>query len=885
MPLQNGPTPVEKKDEKEARDFIVQSEDIRNLVDNPTSAEEWKQLLELVNHFPDLPDRPTRIQINAFRAVKEVQDINSRNLSSAVIFADKFEDKFGPEQKSKLFLRLAQYIEALRDYEASLGTPKDQRTSIPDFLKPFSPAEVNEKVVMQIANSVFKMQYDIADKVNETEVKEHISPRQTGEDAEVLLLDIIRKNVRAELVLKCLDKDLNLLPNNNAYDELLSDAGIPEPYTERNYVAAKFLAAYTAKCLKRIYKKNPEDEEKIQQLTVAELMIQTSSASTSIAVELVTDAAKEMDLSLLSFLQNRGVNMASFSERLMNDNSMGDEAVMEYMFKELRKEEEPDTDKDPMAQSDFKEDVQLLTTVFLSKNAQTYPVSLVLKQMKAVDKERATGSNTIDNSLAATLTEDDQREMFINLCESVQSKEFTKQLLGTTLLDESDPLYGQTEVILNKILGDGDIKVREAFDLYYLKKVDKFGGITSFMKLVDLLNQHKYVKESMDLQNRYFRSLSELVTLNPEELLNKLDDLGLTEEQKAEVRNIALHAKAEGLEGVSNALLRAESAFENWPEYLALFAAIVFRKQIYKGVKTAVFYNASVDVGQIRRIATMTESELFTHLKLDPTNPDHTNDIKRARAFQAEMKGIDSNLKDAGFKFAGVKSLLGETFQAAKKINPLNPRGGFNIDDAYRASPFGRKAKAIFEARIKLRTGEKLTDLPAVVTEFKSWGKPAAEYINVLAGIEPDPAKLESAMREAGVVESEITTALKALEAQAQSKPTAEQRQLTEAQQRIADLQRAMDALDAKIDAELATMPNIESLQQTLDTLKANRGTPEQRLETLRNLAKNGNVALGDISRIEAAIRTNQTIDFTIETNESTDSSGKASTTFNVKIK
>lgn len=829
MTLENRPTPVQKKDETDTRDFIIQSEGIRNLIDNPTSAEEWKQLLELVNHFPDLPERPTGTQIIAFRAVKEIQDINSRNLSSAVLYADKFKDKFGPEQKAKLFLRLAQYIDALRDYEASLGIPKDQRTSIPDFLKPFSPTEVNEKVVMQIANSVFKMQYDVADQVNKTEVQEMTSPRQTGEDAEVLLLDIIRKNIRVELVLKCLDKNLNLLPTNAAYNELLSDAGMPKPYSERNYVAAKFLAAYTAKCLKRIYKKNPENEEKIQQLTVAELMIQTSSASTSIAVELITDAAKEMDLSLLSFLQNRGVNMASFSERLMSNDSMGDEAVMEYMFKELKEEQEPDPDNDAMAQNNFKEDVQLLTAVFLSKNAQTYPVNLVLKQMKVVNKERESGSNTVDGSLAATLTEDDQREMFMNLCESVQSKEFTKQLLGTTLLDVSDPLYQQIEGILNKILGDGDIKVREAFDLYYLNKVDKFGGITSFMKLVDLLNQHKYVKESMDLQNRYFRSLSELVTLSPDKLLSKLDELGLTEEQKVEVRNIALHAKAEGLEGISNVVLGAESAFENWPEYLVLLGAIYFRKEIYKGIKAAVFYKATVDVGQIRRIATMTESELFTYLKLDPTNPDHINDIRRARSFQAEMRNIDSNLKVAGYKFAGIQSFFGETLQAAKKINPLNPRNGFNIGDAYRASPFGRNAKAIYEARIKLHTGEKLTNLPAVVKEFKSWGKPAGEYIEILAEIEADPVKLENALRDADVAESEIKTALKILATQ--TKPTLEQRQLRELEQNAADVEQADKNLEAADDEQLNTETRqkreIGSERQTV----ADAGEAKQKLK------------------------------------------------------
>lgn len=679
------PRPQQQPQAPEASlpEFMKNVEALGKNLNIPIPIEQWSNIAKQVHVLPELPESPSLQALEQLRQLRARQQDTMSDLQDLVP-AIREGKAIPPMVRDAVFLRLALFLQDRYQLEQTLELPDSEDRELPDFLKPYLPATPSQKITLRISEAMLPMQYDVVESHQLSR-----SPRKIGREA-IQLLQMIAKvgEIKLGHIEACMNDE-----TDGSYHAILKSAGYVEPYDESDMEAVKLLVGYIAKDFDFLQQKLQLDDEEYRQLDLIEGIEHLYSSDMKKSLD---ELLKSVSLKTLFF----GFGSGDLIQDLLNPETFS-RNVLEDLFKPLAN---LDPDANETKKRKFREDAQACFAFFSSPSARRVSVELYLQQV-GNQQPRDDVPKTIASGLEPTA-----KNMVTQIAEKVTEGNIAERLLNAALMPaegERSEEEQQVAVAIHGLIENQEISLREAFELYYLDSIEGGNGFMLALKTIDVLKEHGYTEEAIELQSVYIHNLLRLVATaaDPEDFAKVAKELNFSDRQQREMRNMALWGKEEGL-GILATIQNATDAFiRHAPTALLVTTGlIVFRKQVFKTGKYVFTLGVQFDLDAIDRFVQRSPEKILAEVKARAPKTNLTvRQIQELQGKAAELRTLHSRARVRLTRFFSLKPPF---------VRPLRGAG-----DAWGSWKEGRRAR--LQAKAVAQSVDHLGDVGAMARRLR----------------------------------------------------------------------------------------------------------------------------------------------------------------------
>ncbi|MDB4978221.1 MAG: hypothetical protein JWM56_407 [Candidatus Peribacteria bacterium] len=558
-------------------DYMKNSELIKGALGIDDTPENWKNILDRVRMPLAKPEtsalKSAVVQMELNRKYMQTESLR-RDAASLILAVQALaEDKkiVTPVHKRTTMRYLARYLDARDAYER-LGKWKQALPSeFPLYLTEFVRDESSSGLVLQGTDAILRMQYDVKDKIGIED-----SPQVLVSRSNEILVNAKNRRISMFTILNCLN-GIELKKEDQPYVDFLQLSGYytpgstPEPSKE-DINATKLIVGYIAKNLQTIETVANTEGVKVEQLTIVDALECCLSAHP--LAELASEVQAHISgVSVWNAPDLREVSK-KVSEKMLSKKELPNRMV-QAVLAPMAKLDEKSSSADRTA---FQANAEKVAQFFLEGDAKEISLSRIETHLGPYNEA--------------------QRKMIVDISNKIRSPDMVAQIQQALFVpkDESQwkPMDKNIVAALQKIIGGGDIKAREAFELFYLSSTT--GGMSLPLSYagIRILDEHGEGIMAFDVQHRALRKLADLTLTKVASLPENLSELGLTKEQSVEFSNMVQYLKESGSEASIHWLIKTISFLtSNW-DVIAMIGAVPASIAVWKiklGVDRAAMRN------------------------------------------------------------------------------------------------------------------------------------------------------------------------------------------------------------------------------------------------------------------------------------------------------
>lgn len=496
---------------------------------------EWKAILETLHTLPKAPEGKMGTKAMEKYLEQQLEDMEKqRVIAEKALLAGLSllqKGELTENQKVTILLQVAEYMDMRMKYE--LREFGKTEIFLPPYLAERVKLEGAETSAVGITKYILPMQYDVAEEeglykpeevdrtlvgialYSEKEWKGE-SPRRIAPSATEIAKRMIQIDMPYITVERIWSKSISP-------EELMQEVGYRNA-SESDIRGAKLLMGYLRKkqkTVERAIKILPNmQREKLTMGDVFEFLHDPGLG------ELAGDISRE----LKEVFRGEIPDIQSITEKyFQKDRFLGEKTVAIALAPLLENDNE-----DPVYEKEeYKEN-------FL-KDAQE-----VMKFMKGETEMRMKSIH-----LALANLNNPQRKMVLRMREKLASGEAKEQLLRSLMFDQTDSdemeLQGKVEKAITPLL-EGELIANHAFDIYYLLYSGADTSLLQGFKVTNLLHDYGHIETASELQSHLIGRLTDMADMDMSELDEMFKNTNLSDEQKAELRNVAFYMEEEGVD-------------------------------------------------------------------------------------------------------------------------------------------------------------------------------------------------------------------------------------------------------------------------------------------------------------------------------------------------
>ena len=590
--------------------FLQYSEELRDGLDIPDSEPFLPYLEKIATNIPPIenPDAMNPVRFNDLltrrRSLLFKLDALDQHLNDVVTLKVQLKREAGEAAKKAILRSMAQYLDDLSVYTQMLSDIDPVTEPLPPYLNEYlSGSEKMEKSVA-LNQVVLPWQYDVVrDRAGFSEK----SPIKMADQVTEIMNGAAKRRVRMQSIYDCLEEASNAdtpaeVAQVKPIERLLILSGIDRPapdavWPESELQAAKVFVHYMDK-----------HDEKIEQFaTLAgvpkENMTVADALECCLSVNVMGKIASKLGEKAEQIWNDQEIpDMKQFVEDLFNDGGLYPDRMVEIALTPLANLSE---DASPAKRETVRSDAKRVGKELLGFDAQRTK----LRRISMEEGAKAPFPGEFSEG---------EIQMMQELRRKVQSPEMKKEILRACDVPDNVARDGQTLesrvlLTLEPILQEGDMTIREAFELYYFAEVESGGSLPLLMKVSSILAR-KDPDVADELQKKKLRQLHDLMRADPEKIEETLDRMSLSESQKVEVRNLGLYLNERFRQGYE----AAERELKNTVKYFPGYSALLLTGQLIGiagvvGVATAgaIAVRRKFKMGPFVRFAQMTDQEVI----------------------------------------------------------------------------------------------------------------------------------------------------------------------------------------------------------------------------------------------------------------------------------
>ncbi len=207
-----------------------------------------------------------------------------------------------------------------------------------------------------------------------------------------------------------------------------------------------------------------------------------------------------------------------------------------------------------------------------------------------------------------------ERVITLALCESIKSREMINRLIGSLLISEDIPKRNKEEkeivLAINTIFRSGNLKLKDAFQLYVLLQNDQLSNTIILFRTIKLLKEYGYPDLATNryafITNKIAKAAGEGIG-SIKELAEKLD---ITEEQAREIENLGRAAEEKTQNWVERWLANIWIFAKMFPKTAIALGLVVGGPILWKGSKLTLGVRSKFHWTQIRMLAAKTDEDM-----------------------------------------------------------------------------------------------------------------------------------------------------------------------------------------------------------------------------------------------------------------------------------
>ncbi len=534
---------------------------------------------------------------------------------------------------------LKKYRRTAKNQAMAANDAVDNEKSIPNFLSDLVPLDAEERSLLSYANIVFPMQHNIAAREGLTE-----GPSELAPDAAFLLTIALQKHLSVETALAFADP---VKSKEETVNQFLAECGYPAAKHPELVHAAKLLLGYIAKYSTSIQAATEAEHIPVQSLTIADALHLAGKESIILKLaDTFIQSGGQMTIGSVEAVLKQSItekrDVLSAPKVLLPASTYGQK------LEELKKTKPDAVLADVMTTQD--QDQYVLDVKRVEEFMVREHGSLKVSHMRHGTEDAVIQKNLFD----------EQRHILRSICDAAQTQEtfdLCKKALTSSTTSTTEWLTNQligdlgtkTEAALEKIILQGNMTIRDAFELYYINhSEDAAKGTGTFalrMKVLSLLKNNGYAT----LADEWMGSITSDVTLaarnETAKIADALSKYGLTEEQMLDIQDVMLTLKEKGYGYGEGMVVRALRAWGKDPLFWTIIGAIGAGGTVAAVMKLTQAGAGIVDMQYMARmilpsIKTFAYQKDLAPLlkKLQQTNPSVT--MTQLEEFQKEVRSL-----------------------------------------------------------------------------------------------------------------------------------------------------------------------------------------------------------------------------------------------------
>lgn len=611
----------------------------------------------------------TDVAIFKFQGATEAEKLEQAQLALQTL-----EEK-NDDLRIPLIANIAVYLSQRAEFLNKYGK-QTARESIPDFLLPYLPLTEKEKGLLKYTAMVLPMQHTVAKSV----IGESAKVSDIASDADFLMTIALQKHLSVASALAFADPNQS---KDDAVNRFLEECGYKDKKEDKVFTdAAKLILGYIGKHAVSIRAAAQLESLPVEKLTIAEALELTGKES------MVMKFAGK-------FIQFDGSLSIESIETLIKDSlddvaQKNDVSMQQVLFLASKhataKADSPVAASDaikklkPAEQEQYAVDTEKVAGFMLNAQNAKIKISRLDEYLgqPAIKSGQDSKEGAIDLNLVHILSAD-QKSMVRNICADVRTQK-TYELCVQSLQDKPngmletasgfavDSLIGsvntKTAEALKAIILEGNISMKDSFELYYILHSTESSGVGGFpltLKVLSLLKNNGYASLAGEWKSVIFTDLVNAGLSSNTNMLSILKQYGLNDQQLAEMKDVVLTLKEKGFsqaEGWMTKTIRAWAKAPVFGSIIALVSAAGATRIGLKGMPIAT------DLWYVRTL--MGLKRLAYAEDLSPIAKTLSIPLEQVQEFQKKVKAMFEDSKKFTINIpARVRRIrLGEAFRS-----------------------------------------------------------------------------------------------------------------------------------------------------------------------------------------------------------------------------
>jgi len=563
MPQKKTPESLPPKKERLPKEpaYLKNAEGIREALgisDDAETPERWKSFLDLINTQLKSPEESTmrglvrqELDRQYTTLMKEREDL-AKALLAVLSFVEN-KKKLTPVYREAVLRSLARFIDKRALYNHIWEGTVPSGTELPEYLVSYIETSENERFAIRTSEFILPIQYDVLE-----DAKIDASPRILAPQANEIVVRAVRRRMRMQYVLSCLNEGGTLSASNEPFEQFMQAAGY-QSFSQEDINAARLLIGYIAKNKKKIDDYVSISGNPIESLTIADAL--ECCANVSIAGEFI----KEIAIRAPGILEGRMPDLRSFTKKVLENKDLYPERMIQVVLAPLTKLGSQSSDEE---RKHFQRDAKVVANFLLGFESGRVRTELIKDHISHLNNA--------------------QKEMILALCGVEMLAKMKEDVLAAAFIPKEASDRGKLDVeiaeAITSLFDQKKITAREAFQIFYLSSSDA-GTIPLLFKIIQILDNHGYSNLATELQARSFRKFIDISRSKVSELDADLSRFNLSDEQRREMQNIRKYFIESGLDVMGRYFYKLWIWAKNFPEIsipVGILAGIPVGKGIHK---------------------------------------------------------------------------------------------------------------------------------------------------------------------------------------------------------------------------------------------------------------------------------------------------------------